>query len=98
MLVRLAHNETLRVSVAQISVLSTRTRARQGQIGATRAPEASREAGEVGTPKRGAAPMNDRIHPFASVGSNHMWWSPPDRLTGASIRTALRSASSPQLP
>ena len=60
MLAPLAHNETFRVSVAQVSVLSTRTRTRdQARLMPLGAPEASREAREVSTPKRGAALMND---------------------------------------
>jgi hypothetical protein len=56
MLVRLAHNETFRVTVAQISVLSTRTRTRgQARLMPLGAPDANREAGEVGTPKRGTS-------------------------------------------
>jgi len=60
MLVRPAHNETFRVSVAQISVLSTRTCSRgQARLVPLSAPEASRAVREVSTRKRGAALMND---------------------------------------
>src|SRR5579859_647527 len=60
MLVRPAHNETFRVSVAQISVLSTRTCSRgQARLVPPSAPEASRAVREVSTRKRGAALMND---------------------------------------
>src|SRR2546426_591417 len=60
MLVLLAHNETFRVTVAQISVLSTRPRTRgQARLVPLVLLKASREAREVSTPKRGAALMND---------------------------------------